>query len=125
MLLDTCALLWLAQGGEQLSREARERIKSAPAVSVSAITGFEIGVKVRAGKLGLPALPSEWLKTVLEHHDIGVVPVDLHICVAATELPLVHRDPCDRLIIATARTCGWPVVTADPRFTSYGIEVIW
>lgn len=124
MLLDTCALLWLAQGSDQLSREARERIDSAPGVHVSAITGFEIGVKSRAGKLGLPAVVSEWLKVVLEHHDIEVVPLDLQICVAATELPLVHRDPCDRLIVATARTYGWPVVTADPRFSSYGVEVI-
>ncbi len=125
MLLDTCALLWLAQGSEKLSREAREQIHSSPTVHISAITGFEIGIKCRAGKLLLPALPAEWLKVVLEHHGISVIPLDLSICITATELPMVHRDPCDRLIIATARVYGWPVVTGDPRFQGYGVPVIW
>jgi PIN domain nuclease of toxin-antitoxin system len=124
MLLDTCALLWLAAGGGSLSPEARARIAAADSLHISAITGFEIAVKSRSGKLKLPALPAEWLKTVLEHHAIDVAPLDLSICVAATELPLVHRDPCDRFIIATARVHGWPVVTADARFRDYGIEVI-
>jgi PIN domain nuclease of toxin-antitoxin system len=125
MLLDTCTLLWLAQGASQLSSEVRERIDAAPSVSISAITGFEIGIKSRAGKLVLPALPAEWLEIVLDHHGIAVIPLDLRICVTATQLPMVHRDPCDRLIIATARVYGSPVVTADPRFGSYGVPVIW
>jgi PIN domain nuclease of toxin-antitoxin system len=125
MLLDTCALLWLAAGGGQLSPTARSRIAGADALHISAITGFEIAIKGRSGKLKLPAMPSEWLRTVLDHHGIDVVPLDLAICVAATELPLVHRDPCDRFIIATARAHGWPVVTADARFRDYGIEVVW
>jgi PIN domain nuclease of toxin-antitoxin system len=73
-------------------------------VHISAVSGFEIGVKYRAGKLVLPALPAEWLKVVLDHHRIGVIPLDLPICVTATELPMLHRDPYDRLIIATARS---------------------
>lgn len=125
MLLDTCALLWLAAGGKNLSPNARDRIATADVLYISAITGFEIAIKNRAGKLSLPARPREWLSTVLDHHRIAVVPLDLDICVAATELPLAHRDPCDRFIIATARARGWPVVTADPRFHDYGIEVVW
>lgn len=125
MLLDTCALLWLAAGGKNLSPAARAAISAADDLHVSAITGFEVAVKFRSGKLALPALPGEWLRTVLDHHGIDVVPLDLAVCVAATELPLVHRDPCDRFIIATARAKGWPVVTADPRFRDYGIEVVW
>ena len=125
MLLDTCALLWLASGGKGLSPVARTRIAGADQLRISAITGFEIAVKCRSGKLKLPALPSEWLLTVLDHHGIDVVPLDIGLCVSSTELPLVHRDPCDRFIIATARAKGWPVVTADTRFRDYGIDVIW
>ena len=125
MLLDTCALLWLAAGGKALSPVARSRMGTADQLQVSAVTGFEIAVKYRSGKLKLPALPAEWLVTVLDHHGIEWVPLDLALCVAATELPLVHRDPCDRFIIATARAKGWPVVTADARFRDYGIEVVW
>ncbi len=125
MLLDTCALLWLAEGGRNLSREALKRIDNAAGLHISAITGLEIGLKYRSGKLELPALPVEWLKVVLDHHDIKAVPLDLYTCVAATELPMIHRDPCDRLIIATARANGWSIVTADTRFSMYDVEVIW
>jgi PIN domain nuclease of toxin-antitoxin system len=125
MLLDTCALLWLAAGGKDLSAEARSRIATAPGLHVSAISGFEIALKSRAGKLRLPATPSEWLHVVLRHHRIDAVPIDISICVAATELPAVHSDPCDRFIIATARIHGWPIVTADKRFQDYGVQVIW
>lgn len=124
MILDTCALLWLAEGGRRLSKEARRRIESAPLVYISAITGFEIGIKYRKGKLVLPALPAEWLKAVVTRHDLTVIPLDESICVAATELPPVHQDPCDRFIIATAKAHGLAIVTADARFERYGIERI-
>ena len=70
MLLDTCALLWLTQGGGELTGETLEIIDGAPIVHISAITGFEIGVKHAKGKLHLPARPADWMKVVLEHHDI-------------------------------------------------------
>jgi PIN domain nuclease of toxin-antitoxin system len=124
MILDTCALLWLAQGGGKLSRSAARRIDAAPIVYVSAISGFEIGTKYRQGKLELPAVPADWFKAVLAHHGVDVFPLDLPICIRATELPAVHRDPCDRLIIATAQLHGLPVVTADPVFREYDVEVI-
>ncbi len=54
MLLDTCALLWLAEGGKELSVGARKQIESNAVVYVSAISAFEIGLKHRAGKLALP-----------------------------------------------------------------------
>lgn len=124
MLLDTCALLWLAGGGREISRGTMAKINSAPAVYVSAISAFEIGLKCRQKKLVLPALPLEWFRVVLEHHNISVVPLDLDICIAATELPLIHDDPCDRFIIATARRDRLPVITADPRFKEYGVEAL-
>ena len=54
MILDTCALLWVAQGGNPLSEVALQHIDAAPVVYVSAISGFEIGIKVQKGKLHLP-----------------------------------------------------------------------
>ena len=52
------------------------------------------------------------------------MPLDWEVCVAATELPPIHKDPCDRFIIAAASIHHLPVVTADPRFREYGVEVI-
>jgi PIN domain nuclease of toxin-antitoxin system len=124
-MLDTCALLWLAQGGGELSEAALQGIEAAPVVYVSAISGFEIGIKVQKGKLELPARPADWFAAVLEHHDLEVLPLVLDVCIRATELPAIHADPCDRMIIAAAQMHHVPVVTTDPVFSRYGIEVIF
>lgn len=124
MLLDTCALLWLTQGGGQLSPESLHKLAEAPFVYVSAISGFEIGIKCQKGKLELPVLPSDWFKVIVEHHDLQVLPLDLEICIRSTELPPVHHDPCDRMIIATAQIHQLTVVTADPIFKTYDVETL-
>ncbi len=123
MLLDTCALLWLAEGGKRLSKEALDRIEEAPVVYVSAISAFEIAVKCRSGKLRLPVPPAEWFRGVVDHHSLAVHPLDWDICMTAVELPPFHKDPCDRFIIATAKKLSLTAVTGDPIFRSYGIEV--
>jgi PIN domain nuclease of toxin-antitoxin system len=125
VILDTCAFLWLAQGGSELSEAALQGIEAAPVVYVSAISGFEIGIKVQKGKLELPVRPTDWFAAVLEHHGIEVLPLVLEVCIRATELPAIHADPCDRIIIAAAQMYHAPVVTADPLFSRYGIEVIF
>jgi PIN domain nuclease of toxin-antitoxin system len=124
VILDTCALLWLAQGRGALSEAALQSIDDAAVVYVSAISGLEIGIKVRKGKLGLPAQPCDWFATVLEYHDIEILPLDLDICIRCSELPAIHADPCDRMIIAAAQSHHFPVVTADAIFLRYDIVVI-
>ena len=124
MLLDTCAVLWLAHDQSKLSTDTLRKIESAPVIYLSAISGFEIGLKYRAGKLTLPMPPADWLKGVVEHHNLSILDLDLEICVKATELPPIHRDPCDRFIIATALAKGIPVVTVDKRFAQYGVKVL-
>ena len=124
MILDTCALLWVAQAEGPLSAVALQRIDAAPVVYISAISGFEIGIKVQKGKLHLPVPPADWFAAVLAHHHLEVLALDLDICLRSTALPPLHSDPCDRLIIATAQMYHFPVVTTDPLFVQYAIEVI-
>lgn len=124
MLLDTCALLWLGQGGGRLSQEALSRIDRAPVVYASAISGFEIGIKMAKGKLRLPSRPADWVAGVIEHHDLSELPVDLEAAIGSTELPAIHADPIDRILIATAKARGLLVVTADDMFVEYGVGVI-
>ncbi len=125
MLLDTCALLWLADGNARLKPSVHDRIRQSPYVYVSAISGFEIGHKYRTGKLKLPSEPEVWFETVLTHHKLTVVPLTIPICLAATALPMFHKDPADRFIIATAKLHQWPIVTADPKFKDYGVEIVF
>jgi PIN domain nuclease of toxin-antitoxin system len=124
ILLDTCALLWLAHDRKRISRSTLRRINEAPVASISAITSFEIGIKYRAGKLNLPVPPPQWMAGILQHHGISTVDITVDICLRASELPPIHGDPCDRFIIATALLQNAPVVTADKRFESYGVEVL-
>ncbi len=124
MILDTCALLWLASGDKKLSPSARKRIGQAAAVYVSAISGFEIALKSARGKLRLPEPPREWFERIVAHHGLAVLALEANSCLAAAELPPLHDDPCDRFIIATALANGLTVVTADERFQPYGVPVI-
>ena len=124
VILDTCALLWLADGSKKLSRSTLREINEAPAVYVSAISGFEIAIKTAKGKLKLPRPPQEWFEKIVEHHGLTVLPLELNACVAAAELPPIHDDPCDRFIIATAKLNDLPVITADERFEKYGLSVL-
>ncbi len=124
MMLDTCALLWLASGEKKISRAALKQINEAPAVYVSAISGFEIAIKAGRGKLQLPHAPQEWFEKVIAHHGLTVLPLELNICIAAAQLPPIHNDPCDRFIIATARLNDLAVVTTDENFEKYGLTVL-
>ena len=123
MILDTCALLWLASGDKKLSRSALKEINEASAVYVSAISGFEIAIKVARGKLKLPSPPQAWFEKIVEHHGLAVLPLELNVCIAAAQLPPIHDDPCDRFIIAAAKISDLVVVTADERFEEYGLTV--
>lgn len=124
MLLDTCALLWLSQGGGKLSAEACKQINDKAAVYVSAVSGFEIGIKHRKGKLDLPAGPADWFEVIVNHHELHILPLDLDICIRSTQLPAIHSDPCDRFIIATAEIHKLKVITSDPLFAQYGVPVL-
>ena len=124
ILLDTCALLWLAEGSPRISTQVLDRIDAEATVSVSAVSALEIGLKTRAAKLRLPMPAAEWWRAVCEHHSLDVLLVEPAIYLRSAELPPIHKDPVDRIIVATAEQMRAPVVTADSHFAAYGVEVI-
>ena len=124
MILDTCALLWLASGEKKFSREVLKDLKEAPAIYVSAMSGFEIALKASSGKLKLSKPPRDWFAEVVSEHGLTILPMDLNICITAAQLPLIHRDPSDRFIIATAKQHQLAVVTSDENFEKYGVTVV-
>ena len=125
MLLDTCALLWLAEGGGRLRRAIMRQIQEAPQLCVSSVSGLEIALKSAHGKLHLPAGVDVWFQSIIDNHSITTLDADLAVCIKAGQLPSIHFDPCDRLIIATALVHDLPVVTSDGRFAEYGVETLF
>ncbi|MFP4384548.1 MAG: type II toxin-antitoxin system VapC family toxin [Spirochaetia bacterium] len=124
IILDTCAVLWLAKGSDRLSSETVSRIDKETVVAVSAISAFEIALKYRNGKLSLPMPPEEWWARFIIHHRVDVIDLSTELVMGATRLPHIHNDPADRFIISTALMHNSPVVSADRRFAEYGIQVL-
>ena len=124
LLLDTCALIWLASDGGELSVRARDAIERADTVWVSAISAWEISRKTVRGGLELPLPAGVWFERALKHHHLALAPLSVEILVKANDLPWHHRDPADRFIIATAIGMGATVVTADRRFHPYSVGVV-
>jgi PIN domain nuclease of toxin-antitoxin system len=124
MILDTCALLFLASGDRRLSNTARERLSSQTSRWFCAISSFEIALKYRQKKLELPFPPARWLQKMSQRYALTEIPLDSALCLAAVALPDYHRDPFDRFIIAAAIRLDVPVVTVDPHFQQYGVEIV-
>ena len=90
----------------------------------SAASTWELAVKVRLGKLRLPIPPDEFLAQVRREEDVTPVPIlDVH-ALAAAALPMIHRDPFDRMLVAQAHVEHVPLLTADHQLATYGIECI-
>jgi PIN domain nuclease of toxin-antitoxin system len=124
IILDTCALLWLAAGSDRLTADARKGIDAEMIVAISAISAFEIALKYRDGTLELPLPPPDWWSRVIEHHRLDALTLEPETLFAAVGLPPIHKDPADRFIIAAAIIHKAPVVTTDERFPEYGVTTI-
>ncbi|HBM15817.1 MAG TPA: PIN domain nuclease [Lentisphaeria bacterium] len=127
ILLDTCALLWLDSNRELFSIETLDLLnRYSDALAVSPVTFMEIGIKAKKGRLELPIAFDKWTDEICSQYSLTILPVTKSIAVYTAELPEIHRDPFDRIIIATAAINNMKIVTADKIFTEYkNIKVIW
>ena len=114
----------MASGDRRLSRGARERLSKQTARWFCAISSFEIALKYQQKKLELPFPPAQWLRKMSQRYALTELPVDSALCFAAAALPNHHRDPFDRFIIAAAIRLNVAVLTIDPRFQEYGVEIV-
>lgn len=131
IVLDTHVLVWWVTGqASELSRKARAAIdKEATGgeILVSSISAWEIAMLVERGRLQLTMDVEQWLDIVTEIDAVRFVPVNNRIAVKSVALPgEFHKDPSDRLIVATARDMAAPLVTADEKIRQYAhIATIW
>ena len=125
-LLDTCTFLWMLGRDELLGVDAR-RIVASPAskLVLSAASSWEIALKVRLGKLDLGEPPGTYVPSRMEQQSIEPLPVEHAHALATHELPPLHRDPFDRLLVAQARYEDLVLVSPDPALAPYGVPVVW
>jgi PIN domain nuclease of toxin-antitoxin system len=124
VLIDTHVLIWAVQDDGRLGRRAREAIDAAAAVDalhVSAITPWEIALLAHKGRVTLGKEAGAWLDEALALPGVRLTPLLPSIAVDSVRLPGdVHADPADRIIIASARHVGVPLLTADKDILRYG-----
>ncbi len=124
LLLDTCALLWWFGDPNRLSDTARKAIESSELL-VSAVSGYEIALKINLGKLELGMGLDALLAAVKAYPGMRPLHVTMEHAALAGSLPLAHKDPFDRMIIAQAKVEGLKVVTPDAVHGEYGVGVVW
>lgn len=121
LLLDTHALLWTLENPSLLRADTRKAIERAQTpVLVSAASAWEIGVKIAVGKLRAPSD----LMQQLRDKRFTPLPVTVEHGLHVGELPLLHKDPFDRLLVAQAQLEGLTIVTRDPRIAAYDVETL-
>ncbi len=126
ILLDTHVWLWLNGAAERLSSEVLDLVSSPAAnVYLSAASAWEIGIKVSTGKLTLPAAPTDYIPLRMADNGVKPLPIRHRHALQAAALPLFHKDPFDRLLIAQAQLEKLKLVTVDRRFADYDVEILW
>jgi PIN domain nuclease of toxin-antitoxin system len=119
-LLDSHILVWLDAGDERLRPSVLEMLRRAEQRYLSAATAWELSLKQSAGKLRLRAPVS----AMLEAFRLVELPVKIRHGDCAAQLPLHHRDPFDRMLVAQALMEDLILVTADGKLAEYGIPIL-
>jgi PIN domain nuclease of toxin-antitoxin system len=122
LLLDTCAMLFLADE-TRIDAEARWEISEAAydgRLYLSPVSAWEIGMGVSKGRLNLPLAPLDFIEEFIERMQAKLSPLTPAIMVSSSNLPgRVHGDPMDRILIATARALNLILVTSDRPILKY------
>lgn len=130
IVLDTQVWLWWLHDPGRLSRSARRALEKeacSGSMIVSAITVWEVALKVRIGKLELPFDINNWFRRARSYPGISIDPLEPPDAIASTRLPgEFHKDPADRFIVALARRLGAALSTSDRRIRDYPhVQTVW
>lgn len=126
LLLDTHALLWWLAGDPQLTNVSRQAIEDeSNTVFVSAVSGYEIALKHRLGKLPDALSLVHAFETVIARQGFEGAVVTVPHALRAGSLPLSHRDPFDRLLIAQALIDDLTLISNERLFDDFGVKRLW
>ena len=126
LLLDAHTFIWLDGERQKLSPAAAEACSaSANALWLSAVSLWEIQIKMQLGKLTLRGSLAEILREQARVNGLQILSLHSAHVLELSGLPFHHNDPFDRMLIAQARHEGWEIVSKDSEFKAYPVRVIW
>jgi len=126
LLLDTHIWLWWQMSPGSIKPAIKDQIVDADnEVLLSTVSTWEMTIKIAVGKLQLPQPLEEMLPESLLLDSMLTLPLSHHHCFELTRLPMHHRDPFDRMLIAQARQESLTLVTADSMFHRYDVELLF
>lgn len=125
ILLDTHTFLWFVNDSPELSDDAAELLESDIDLLLSVASLWEIAIKVNLKKLSLPDDYERFIPQQMSLNDIELLPIAIDHLNVVAKLPLHHRDPFDRMLIAQAMQESIQIVSVDTKFDDYDVERTW
>ena len=126
LLLDTCTFLWIYGDADRLSEKAGEAFADPEnEVYLSSVSTWEIAVKHAAGRLLLSEAPSELIPRLRQVYGIRPLPFGDRAALHVAQLPRLHRDPFDRMLVCQAVTYRLTVLTPDELIAQYAVSTMW
>ena len=125
-LLDTCSFIWLCAEPSKLSAEASKIIDAEDTdLLLSDVAALEIMLKWAAGKIGLPTPPRQWIEKQISEWSLSSLRIARDDIYRTGELPIHHKDPFDRLLVATALNNNLTIITPDEAIHAYPVACVW
>lgn len=119
VLLDTHIWLWWVHQAPELNREHQQLIDSAESIFVSAISCWEVAMLQQRNKIILSVDLMDWFQLAMEESGVESLSISQRIAILAAQLPMHHKDPADRLIIASALKESLYLLSYDSKFSLY------
>lgn len=125
-LLDTCAFLWVTLKPDKLSRAFQDCFSNpVNNIFLSSVSAWGIGFKRNIGKLTLPTAPNLFIPEQRKNHHISELELNAADTFHLETLPLLHKDPFDRMLVCQAIERSLTILTLDPLIRQYPIRTLW
>jgi PIN domain nuclease of toxin-antitoxin system len=126
MLLDSHTVLWATLDDDRLPAGVRDLVADPRRrIVMSVATTWELTMKALAGRLSLPEPPAQYFEGLVDDFGYELLPIHQRHVSALSELPAIHDDPFDRMLVAQALVEDLELVTGDERLRAYPVRTIW